>query len=775
MTEGKLIVTKNKTLQVNFINPKGKEVSFNVKESELSSPLLKTKKSAIAQLNGIEVEFEVAGGQPTQIREKGKTFDSLQSAKSRQDDTSSTTNIPGDFHNPYNFVPALPRNTDKIQNGELGDRTPYGHGSYQDDLWSGKISVTLTVATPLLIPDAANATGNEHKIYPIRTDIDGKPYLPPTSIKGMLRSAYEAVTNSRLSVFEKHEDRLAYRMPANIGLQMVPARIENGKIYLYPGTSSIGNDGRPQGAMYAAWLPRYNSRDTRISPFAVKYQGGQLPQHGQAVTAWLEKYEKTNRQGNPIFTYWRVRKIAPAGQNLGNEPNRVQGHGTHQPTDDEMIKVDGYVCVTNKNIDKKHDERLFFCHQQKAIEIELTPDLQKKWKELITNYQKIHRDEIAKGMERPPALNNSEWSRHIIGKDIEWNLSNRTLCYAFVKRNGNDYNVIDLYPVMISRGLYDVNPESLLDESLKPARKREDLSPADRVFGWVNQNGEGSYKGQLRISSVKCDSNNAIEDFEHGLPLAILGEPQPEQTRFYVAETPNGEPLRTDTRKAEGYQNGQGLRGRKVYPHHQLPDGYWDANLTESPIDNHFPEYLRLEKIQDNQNRTIKAWVKPETKFSFEIDVINLSSVELGALLWLLQLPENNFYRLGGGKPLGFGSVQLNIEDTDLQTGKQWQEFYSTLIANNKPEQTVAINSSQEFQKAVEAAYAKAFEQVSFIAAFLQAAKGFDKPIHYPRTTKAPKQDGESFKWFVENEKLAQPHSLDYIVGEQGLPILESK
>jgi CRISPR-associated protein (TIGR03986 family) len=774
MTEGKLIVTKNKTLQVNFINPKGKEVSFNVKESEFSSPLLKTKKSAIAQLNGIEVEFEVVAGQPTQIREKGKTFDSSQSVKSRQDDTSSTTNMPGDFHNPYNFVPALPRNTDKIQNSELGDRTPSGHGSYQDDLWSGKISVTLTVATPLLIPDAANATGNEHKTYPIRTGLDGKPYLPPTSIKGMLRSAYEAVTNSRLSVFEKHEDRLAYRMPANIGLQMVPARIENGKIYLYPGTSCIGNDGRHQGAMYAAWLPRYNSRDTQISLSAVKYQGGQLPQHGQAVTAWLEKYEKIGQRGNPIFTYWRVREIVPVGQNLGNQPNSGQGNRTHQPTGDAMIKVDGYVCVTNKNIDKKHDERLFFCHQQKAIEIELTSDLEKKWKELITNYQEIHRDEIAKGMEAPPALNNSKWSRHIIGGDTERNLSNGTLCYAFVERNGSDYNVIDLYPVMITRGLYEVNPKSLLDKSLKSANKIEDLSPADRVFGWVNQDGKGSYKGQLRISSVKCNSDNAIENFENGLPLAILGEPKPEQTRFYVAETPNGEPLRTDTRKAEGYQNAQGLRGRKVYPHHQVPDGYWDANLTESPINNHYREYLRLGGTKDNQNRTIKAWVKPETKFSFEIDVINLSSVELGALLWLLQLPPNNFYRLGCGKPLGFGSVQLKIDDTNLRDGKQWQEFYSSLIAINNPEKTATFNSSEAFQKAVEDVYGEPFEQVSFIAAFLQAAKGFDKPIHYPRTTKQPNPDGKSYEWFVENERLPQPYSLDYIVEDRGLPILES-
>ncbi|MFM7367800.1 MAG: RAMP superfamily CRISPR-associated protein, partial [Sphaerospermopsis kisseleviana] len=112
------------------------------------------------------------------------------------------------------------------QNSELGDRPPCGHDSYLDNHWSGRISVTLTTVTPLLIPDAANLTedGNRHKTYPLRLDADGKPYLPPTSIKGMLRSAYEAVTNSRLSIFVKHKDRLAFRMSTKN--DFIPARVE---------------------------------------------------------------------------------------------------------------------------------------------------------------------------------------------------------------------------------------------------------------------------------------------------------------------------------------------------------------------------------------------------------------------------------------------------------------------------------------------------------------------------------------------------------------------
>ena len=52
---------------------------------------------------------------------------------------------------------------------------------------------------------------------------------------------------------------------------------------------------------------------------------------------------------------------------------------------------------------------------------------------------------------------------------------------------GNVKDIEDLFPVMISRELYDNSPANLLDSSLKPTNKRSELSPADRLFGWVPQ------------------------------------------------------------------------------------------------------------------------------------------------------------------------------------------------------------------------------------------------------------------------------------------------
>src|SRR5205085_3020443 len=130
-----------------------------------------------------------------------------------------------EFHNPYNFVPAVPRTHIDGQTNELGDRAPSGHDRFLADRYSGKLHVRMQVVTPMLLPDTARVeVKNEHKIFAVRVDEKRHPVINPTAIKGMLHSAYEAITNSRLSVFQKHDDRLAYRPPADSGINVVPAR-----------------------------------------------------------------------------------------------------------------------------------------------------------------------------------------------------------------------------------------------------------------------------------------------------------------------------------------------------------------------------------------------------------------------------------------------------------------------------------------------------------------------------------------------------------------------
>ena len=719
------------------------------------------------------------------------------------------------FHNPYNFIPALPRDFKELNTSDLRDHPPKGHSVYAEDNWSGRLTVSLKTKTPLLIPDAAQVDtfSKGHKTYPIRL-VNKLPYLAPTGLKGMLRSAYETVTNSRLSIFSNKGERLGYRMDTNMGRRMVPARIEdNGNsgfnIQLMPGASDIEAETGPNSRdsyLYAAWLPKYRN--------PVTYPDRSQPQHGDYVEAWLQlvqHYRRRNGQLRPSFQYWRVVEIARVGDKVHRlnskrapvqdpEPQNNNNKQTyHQRLEmdnsdyEGILKVRGYVCITGRNADNKHDERLFFRPYKSGDVIELNPaeqeTIKRQWHNLIGDYQETHKNEL--DLSKPSALNNNsgEWSRHIIKNgrftEHERELKPGVLCFALLTENDdtNSFDVEGLFPVTLSRDLFQKSPLELLPEELRPATSFDELSPADRVFGWANQNGQKAYKGQLRIHSVTCDSKpaDAVTRFgQDGIPLAILGQPKPSQTRFYVADNQEGNQTLDGRPKERGYESTrQGLRGRKVYPHQKytetVPD-YWTNNAKHTSVTTRsgkVREYLQFDHSRSKQNRSIEAWVNPDTEFTFDIDVINLSDLELGALLYLLSLADDQYLRLGGGKPLGFGSIQLSLESTDLKKGSSWKEHYATLadekVSADCSELTQLI---EDFRAEVTRTYGR-----TLLSAFLKSASGYDddKPVHYPRVNTRPQSEEEKFQWFVQNERgrrgeTGKRVALDMITEDRGLP-----
>jgi len=257
--------------------------------------------------------------------------------------------------------------------------------------------------------------------------------------------------------------------------------------------------------------------------------------------------------------------------------------------------------------------------------------------------------------------------------------------------------------------------------------------------------------------------------------MNILGQPKPQQGRFYVAETPKTGEAQIEKRSNEdaGYKAGRGLRGRKVYPHHaKLPDNYWTTQ-------NGLREYLRPDGEQDSQNRSIQGWIEPKTEFQFDIHFTNLSKVELGALVWLLSLNGENenkyFHRFGGGKPYGFGSVRLEITGSDVRNGKDLKTFYMSLDDEGigKLDENAIKNLGIEFKSLADSAFP------TVIKSFIRACQGFaDKPTHYPRKSENLDADTKSFDWFVANNKIEKGtvkhgYVLQDLANDDGLPYFE--
>lgn len=782
----------------------------------------------------IEVELELVGGKPVRIRPKGGPWIAPNRPVQpplRPQATRLTPrgNAPaaGDsgyrHHNPYSFIPAPPRDTDK--NKPLGDRAGPSQDRFHAGCHYGRIVVEMTAVTPLLLPDAARVRGpeNGHKIFPVRTRADGSPDVPPTAVKGMLRAAFEAVTNSRFGVFTEHDRRLGLRMESKDALGMVPARIRGDRVELYLGTNpvSVLRSGNAPPTACAAWLPRYTAGRARDeSRRALTYADGSLPKHGDHVRCLVRRFRhhrwnNSRRQHEASFYYWRVIAIAQADSGLEPNPPREphfpgpQDHSNWHEALEDRQTVDGWISITNQNFSRKHDERVYFTTTAPPS-FELDPDWRAAWHELIADYRAIHEKDLEKRRgDAPPDSaqaqtayaafrgrepGNTAWSAHLYD-DTRTDLRDGTLCHARIDPASG--RVVGLYPVMISRDLHPVAPSTLLDDSLRPAPNRDHLSPADRVFGWVNSNGAGACRGNLRVGPVEPVGDTvAVNSFDPPLPLAILGQPKPHYARFYAAAAQDGRAQRNGLDKAETrYTSGKGLRGRKVYPHHKdLPEGYWadaaDADLAHA---GRYREYMRAPSLdpneprQDDQNRSIDGWIRPGSTFRFALDIGHLSDEELGALIWLLTLPEKAFHRFGGGKPLGFGSVRLRVVEADIVGGAALAEHYRSL----SPATTTGSNlrvAIKRFQSAVVTAHGGTlpFERVPWIAAFLTAARGLGstrEPVHYPRAVlpsdqgpPRPRTKGENFRWFVENERRDHRSGLpDLDTAPASLPLWRAK
>ncbi len=840
--QGTLVVTAKKAVRLKFTNRGNKSLNVAAAPDQLSADLRELSRKDVTKLDGVQVEFELAGpNKAVRLREPGKSWTPPQATKAVADKRSQDerrgdpgrggrgggprpgetrpvpdrrsgagqpnrpptpgTHLKLGFHHAYNFIPTPPRTTDAPE--PMRDRLPAGHHHYQADLFSGWIDVCLATVTPLLIPDAAQKVrldgAEEHTSFPLRTGPDGRPCLPPTSIKGMLRSAFEAVTDSRLGVFAGHHAPLAFRMPVRDGLKLVPAIVKEGQIRLLTGTSKL--DARGRQPVYAAWL----HKDGHGAP-----SWGGLDQHGRAVWAYVTLWEHRR------FRFWNVVELQPlSGSPPHHRPtDRRPGGRARQVRPVQGQWVAGYVCITGLNIDRKHDERVFFTVDPHPPETPLSDRHRQQWRNLIANYQEIHAEEIRKGKTGPPALRRSKWSRHVVGGPKETEFTDGTLCYADVSYQASRLDVHQVYPVNISRKLFSVSPEKLLEDTGRlPAERLEELSPADRVFGWVHQKGRGAYRGNLRIGAIRCETSadEAIEHFGHpGVPLAIPGAAKPQQARFYVARSPAGEAQPDGISPDEAsFSPDKGLRGIKVYPHHHGPpddetSDYWADPLddrTQRPQAGWCQEYRRPTpppnsgtELRDDQNRSIQAWVRPKTVFAFRLHVTNLSRFELGALLWLLSLERQQHHRLGGGKPLGFGSVRLEIRGADLRDGQAWKAYYRSLLEPESAPGRLRVQQGEQvsdsvqplirqYQQTMMQAYSgREFPQIPSIAAFLRAAEGYrdQKPLHYPRIRQsdgstAPDPTGQNFQWFGENERqqglqralpdLEDPRLLPYYEG----------
>jgi hypothetical protein len=194
---------------------------------------------------------------------------------------------------------------------------------------------------------------------------------------------------------------------------------------------------------------------------------------------------------------------------------------------------------------------------------------------------------------------------------------------------------------------------------------------AEAIFGFVRREKQPEKINQSCASRVfitdgtlKPNQEEKVKSSLKKNPQEImLSSPKPTTFQHYLVQTSDKKPeLKhyasqppTDTNPGETV-----IRGHKLYWHKDCK--------------------IEVPENADTQTSLIKP-IDPEIEFTFDIHFENLSDVELGTLLWVLDIAQNDKYRLslGMGKPLGLGAVK--IEPTLYLSSRQ--KRYQNLFDSN--------------------------------------------------------------------------------------------
>lgn len=307
------------------------------------------------------------------------------------------------------------------------------------------------------------------------------------------------------------------------------------------------------------------------------------------------------------------------------------------------------------------------------------------------------------------------------------------------------------------RKTLDSSPLSLVRKEHRPAREPQQLSPADRVFGWASPDGDSTasdhsaVRGRLTIDQPMCIDGppKRIDDTFETVQLAALNGPKTSQWQFYTLPA-LGTRLASDT----GYRKGDRLRGRKFHlPHRDTFDkpGYWTPTPDDpkAPRAGRFKEYLRPQDTPPQVAGEVTDWVVPGVVFETTINIRDVTLGELGALLWLLTRDDDAVLTLGLGKPLGFGATHFSLDEAKsrIWSGSAIADRYRSLSVAARG--NIPTHSTADAVKHFKRIVAGDIGLRTAVAEFDKVLHGYaGYPVHYPRTTVEPNARG--YDWWTD-------------------------
>ena len=492
------------------------------------------------------------------------------------------------FVNPYNFV-----RIDRTKKHKTVDSTN------TEKKLSGVLHCSFETKTPLAIPDIelGKIDNVGHASYPFYR-INEVPSVPGSSIRGMLRSVYETLTDSCFVTLPEDTSVTARVIPGgenafNPGVLIYKGEIPNGCWKLYS-------------------AKRHNLPIDKGSEFLIKIDGD-----GRYIEYDKNKY----RTGEPV-------KIK-----VHKEEKEAKGKLIKKSIVDKISKTDSsntYLYV-GEDIKGKKYESVFEIKDEVKISKEEIERLLNGLKNSIKIYQN-------------PSINKMFKQKiHTGYKNFEQAVKNGAACIWYKEDNGKYYFSM----AAIGRKAYNKTVNDMIGEHRNPCiviqpdknkkddnNKEEDkyknLCPACKLFGMANGGGYGS---KIRVTDA------VVEGGYKTLGLKMLKELGSPRIGYYPFYTNNGK---------EYDQTGVIIAGRKYYWH--IPRAAEDSSVYETS-----------EKTERNATMELMS-VGTKFNFDVYYDDVSKEQIdEVKWVLTLPDKSESLMHKLGHGKPLGLGSVKITI------------------------------------------------------------------------------------------------------------------
>lgn len=531
---------------------------------------------------------------------------------------------------PYNFVP-LPERVfnvaDGIQVGEKRIKPWETHDRFVTGTHSGSIELTIETLTPLFIRGPVRQQDGawddrDSRLRPEPyTTPDGRPAIPGSSLRGMVRTLVEILSFSKIQPVSTA--RPFFRTVAR------DRRDRIGRAY--------GKRMRRGVGVRGGWLQRQGDDWSILECEVLRVKRSILPNdiHQDNRPNWEHQHKqcwvdvRDNLVSRIVFTADASKKSGCLVL-TGNVPDKKREFVFLDPAADARR-----IAIPQQIWDRFHDDDQITQWQEKAFP----------------------RDQPQEGCRRAPG-----------------HLRDGEPVFFLVDDNARSVDSPDGLVFLGRAGMfrfpYDRSPADLVAQVLRDAQ----LDLAEAMFGKADPG--ATIKGRVYFDDAIATDGGPTW-FEPAIVPQILSAPKPTTFQHYLTQdgTRGKDKLTT-------YIDGDHttIRGHKLYWHRW--NNHSDVSQVREQNEDHdaLRDSLQSPSPRDTQHTIIRP-VKAGVTFVGRVRFENLTDVELGALLHALQLPSRCAHRLGMGKPLGLGSVRITAHLSLIDHVERYRGWQSMGIA----------------------------------------------------------------------------------------------